>query len=129
NISAYGHKSTTGFGSIEQGPNQRSLEDIEEYNFMTNLNAGHLLPEKWGLIIPLSYSRGEELITPKYDPEYTDIELNTLLHNTADPLRRKQLKRRAEEYTQRQSFSIIGLRKNRISDRAPLPIDIENFTF
>lgn len=128
-ISANGHKSTVGFGSIEQGPNARSREDITGYDFVTNMNAGQLLPENWGMTIPLSYSRGEELITPEYDPEFKDIELSTLLDNTTDAGDRKEFRRRAEEYTRRQSISLIGLGKQRTSDRTPLPIDIENFTF
>ncbi len=36
---------------------------------------GQLLPATWGVKIPVSYSYGEELITPKYDPEYLDLEL------------------------------------------------------
>lgn len=128
-ISANGYKSTHGFGSIEQGPNQRSREDVASYDFVTNLNAGHLFPEKWGLIMPVSYSRGEELITPEYSPKYKDIKLKSLLENTDDPLRRHQLKHRAEDYTRRQSISVIGLNKQRTTDKTPWPIDIENFTF
>lgn len=127
-ISGNAHKSTIGFGSIEQGPNARSREDVKGYDVVTNLNAGHLLPDKWAITLPVSYSRGEELITPEYDPEFKDLELKTLLKNTADAAERSELKRRAQEYTRRQSFSIIGLNKQRTSDRTPLPIDIENFT-
>lgn len=128
-ISATARKSTVGFGSIQQGPNARNREDTQRYDVVTNLNAGQLLPEKWGIAIPVSYSRGEELITPQYDPVYKDIELETLLSNTADAARRAELEHRAEEYTRRQSISVIGLHKRRTGDRAPLPIDIENFTF
>jgi cell surface protein SprA len=43
-ISATG-KSTIGFGALEQGPNQRSREDIQQYNIVTNVNLGKLLPK------------------------------------------------------------------------------------
>ncbi len=128
-ISATARKSTVGFGAINQGPNARSREDMQRYNFVTNLNAGQLLPEKWGLMIPLSYSRGEELITPQYDPQYKDLELETLLDNAANAARRDELRRRAQNYTKRQSVSVIGLRKERTGTGVPLPIDISNFTF
>lgn len=128
-LSANGRKSTIGFGALDDGPNGRSREDVEGYDLLTNLNAGHLLPEKWGITFPISYSREEEMITPQYDPEYKDIELKTLLRNTEDPEKRKELKHRAQEYTKRQSISVIGLNKQRRGTRTPLPIDIENFTF
>lgn len=128
-ISANGGRSTIGFGSIEEGPNSRNREDVDEYDVVTNVNAGQLLPEKLGITFPFSYSRGEELITPQYDPEYKDIELSALLRNAATSEDRRELKHRAQEYTKRQSLSVIGLNKQRMSDRTPLPIDIENFTF
>ncbi len=129
-ISATGRRSTIGFGSVEQGPNQRSREDVKQYDVVTNVNVGQLLPKDWGVNIPVSYSRGEELITPQYDPEYSDLELETLIDNTNDAARREELKERAEDYTRRQSVSVIGLRKDRTQEDAkPMPYDIENFTF
>ncbi|MFD2696919.1 cell surface protein SprA [Mesonia sediminis] len=128
-VSATGKRSTVGFGSIEQGPNQRSREDVKQYDVVTSLNMGQLLPKKWGVKVPFSYSRGEELITPQFDPEYLDLELETLLDN-ATPERKRELQERAEDYTKRQSVSVIGLRKERQNqDKVPLPIDVENFTF
>jgi len=37
--------STIGFGTLEQGPNERSLEDIQQYNVVTNLSLGKLMPK------------------------------------------------------------------------------------
>lgn len=128
NVSATGRRSTVGFGSLEQGPNQRSREDMQQYDLLTNVNMGQLLPRDWGVRIPLSYSIGEELITPKYDPEYLDLELETVLENAATPAIREDLRERAENYTKRQSINIIGLRKERTGENKPMPYDIENIT-
>ncbi len=49
NLSATGRVSTIGFGSLEQGPNDRSREDVEEYDLVTNFNLGQMLPKKWGI--------------------------------------------------------------------------------
>jgi cell surface protein SprA len=128
-ISGTGRKSTVGFGTLEQGPNARSREDIQQYDAVTSVNLGQLLPESTGIKIPVTYSRGEKLITPQYDPEFLDIELETLLDNTDDERLRDIYRERAEDYTKLQSVSVIGLRKDRTTDKKPLPIDIENFTF
>ncbi len=129
NISATGRRSTVGFGALEEGPNERSREDLQQYDVVSSLNMGQLLPQKWGVKIPLSYSIGEELITPKYDPEYLDLELSTVLENAATPEIKDDLQERAENYTKRQSVNIIGLRKERTGeDDKPMPYDIENFT-
>jgi cell surface protein SprA len=129
NVSASGRISTIGFGAIEQGPNQRSREDIQQYDVVTGLNLGQVLPQKWGVKIPLNYNRGEELITPQFDPVFGDLELETLLDNTADENDRAEFQEQAETYTRRQGISVIGLRKDRTNeDKTPMPYDVENFT-
>ena len=65
NISATGKRSTVGFGALEQGPNERSRDDVKQYDVVTNVNVGQLLPKKWGLQIPFNYAVGEEIITPE----------------------------------------------------------------
>lgn len=127
-ISATGRRSTVGFGSLEQGPNQRSLEDNQQYDMVTNLNLGQLLPPKWGVQVPFNYGRSEELITPKYDPQYQDIELQTRLDNAADSEDRERIKQQSVDYTRRQSVNFIGVRKERTGEGKPQVYDVENFT-
>lgn len=129
-ITATGRRSTVGWGAIQEGPNQRSREDVQEYDVTTGINVGQLLPEDWGVKIPFSYSTGETLITPQFDPVLRDIELETLLDNAQDQDTEDELRERAEDYTRRESVSIIGLRKERTNtEKTPMPYDIENFTF
>ena len=129
NVSATGRRSTVGFGSIEQGPNQRSREDLQQYDVVTNVNMGQLLPKNWGVKVPVNYSRGEELITPKYDQEFLDVELDTRLENIQDPEERDRVEKQSQSYTKRQSINVIGLRKERVGEKTPMPYDIENFAF
>nr|WP_299434215.1 cell surface protein SprA [uncultured Aquimarina sp.] len=128
-VSASGRISTIGFGGIEQGPNERSIEDVKQYDLTTNVNLGQLLPKKWGLQVPFNYSRGEELITPQYDPEFLDIELQDRLDNETNPDEKERIRRQSVNYTKRQSFNVIGLRKDRTGDSKPMPYDVENFAF
>ncbi|MCF4100177.1 cell surface protein SprA [Gillisia sp. M10.2A] len=126
-ISATGRRSTVGFGALEQGPNQRSREDLQQYDVVTNVNFGQLLPVTWGVKVPFNYSRGEELITPKYDQEYLDLELQSRLDEVTDPDEKDRVKEQSQNYTKRQSINVIGLRKERTTDKKPMPYDIENF--
>lgn len=128
-VTATGHKSTVGFGSIEQGPNERSREDVQGYDVVTNLNLGQLLPKKWGIQLPFNYGRAEELITPQYDPQYQDIELDTRLDNETTSEGRDRVKEQSVDYTKRQSINFIGVRKERTGDVKPRIYDVENFTF
>src|SRR5690606_3490238 len=49
NLSATGSRSTSGFGSLDQMPNERSREDAISYDLVTNVNVGQLLPKSWNL--------------------------------------------------------------------------------
>jgi cell surface protein SprA len=128
-INANGSRSTIGFGAIEQGPNDRSRENITAYDLNTNLNFGMLLPQKWGVKLPFSYSIAEETITPQFDPQFEDIELETRLENATSDAERETIREQSEEYTKRQSINLIGVRKERTGESKPMPYDIENFTF
>jgi cell surface protein SprA len=128
-ISATGKKSTIGFGALEQGPNERSREDTQQYNIVTNLNLGKLLPTKWGINVPFNYAIGEEIITPEYDPFNADIRLKELLDNTTDKAKRDNIKNRAIDYTRRRSINFIGVKKQRGAEQKEHLYDPENFTF
>lgn len=127
-INAMGSMSTVGFGSIDQGPNQRSLEDVQMYDVVTNFNLGQMLPPKWGIQLPFNYSRSEELITPKYDPQYGDVELKTRLNNTESSEEKSQIESQSVDYTRRQSVNFIGVRKERTGEAKPQVYDVENLT-
>lgn len=128
-VSATGRKSTIGFGSIEQTSNERSREDFQQYNIITNLNLGKLLPKKWGINLPFNYGIGEEVITPEYDPFYQDIKLNQLLDETSDDNQKKLYRNRAIDYTKRKSINFIGVRKEKDPEKKKHVYDPENLTF
>ncbi len=127
-LSASGKMSTIGFGTIEQGPNERSREDVQQYNIVTNLSLGKLLPKKWGINLPFNYSIGEETITPQYDPFSQDILLDQLINITEDQAEKDNILNRAIDYTKRQSINFIGVKKERGEKQKPHIYDPENLT-
>ncbi len=128
NVSATTRMSTIGFGSLEQGPNERSREDVFQYDIVTNVNLGKLLPKKWGINLPFNYAVGEETITPKFDPFYQDIELNQLLDLTSNPTQRENIEQRAIDYTKRTSINLIGVKKEKNPEKKKHFYDVENLT-
>ena len=52
NLSASGRFSTVGFGSIDQSPNQRSREEMMQYDLVSTVNAGQLFPQNGELTFP-----------------------------------------------------------------------------
>lgn len=127
-VSATGRISTVGFGTLEQSPNERSREDVKQYDVVTNVNIGQLLPKKWGVKIPFNYSIGEEIITPEFDPFYQDIRLEDRLDLAETQQERDRIEEEAISYTKRKSINFIGVRKERGAEQKPRFYDVENFT-
>lgn len=129
NVSVTARQSTSGFGSIEQGPQERSLEDVFQYDVVANVNAGQLLPKKWGIQVPFNYAVGEQVITPKFDPQFLDVELDQVLADAISQDEQDEIINRAEDYTRRRSINLIGVRKNKNSEKKTRLYDVENLTF
>ena len=129
NISATGSKSTSGFGAVDQMPNERSREDAISYDLVTNVNIGQLLPTKWGMQIPFNYGISEQRITPEFDPVYDDLKLDDLIASAPTDEAAERTREQAEDYTKRTSINLIGVRKDRGEDAEANFYDIENFTF
>ena len=129
NVSLSGKMSTIGFGSIDKTPNQRSREEQKQYGFIGSVNLGKLLPEKWQVQVPLSYSISEEFTTPEYDPFYQDIKLNDRLNSATRKSQKDSIRNQAISYRKINSINLIGLKKNRSDDQKEKIYDIENFDF
>lgn len=127
-ISATGRVSTVGFGSLESMPNQRSREEIKQYDVVTNVNAGQLLPKEWGVQLPVNYGYSRELVTPEFDPLYQDIKLEDRLNAASSGAERKVIRRQAEDLTTRKSINFIGVRKDLGEEQKQRFYNVENFT-
>ncbi|MBT8223674.1 MAG: cell surface protein SprA, partial [Eudoraea sp.] len=129
NVSATGSKSTSGFGAIDQMPNERLREDAISYDVVTNVEVGQLFPKKWNLQIPFNYGISEQLITPEFDPVYDDLKLDDRIAAATTQAEADEIREQAEDYTKRTSINFIGVRKNRGQEAEANFFDVENFTF
>lgn len=129
NITATGSTSTSGFGAIDQMPNERAREDAVSYDLVTNVNVGQLLPKKWGIQLPVNYGISEQITTPEFDPVYDDLKLDDLIDAEDTQEGKDEVLEQAEDYTKRTSFNLIGVRKDRGEEADANFYDIENFTF
>ena len=127
-LSATGRQSTSGFGSIEQGPNEREIEDKRQYDLVSNINIGQLLPKKWEVSIPFNFGLSEELITPEYDQQYKDIKLQNRLNSAEDANEKSRILDQSEDYTKRKSINFIGVNKQKSGKGKSRFYDIENLT-
>lgn len=122
-VSLTGRVQTIGFGNVEDRVNQRSIEETKQYDVSTNINLGKMMPKKWGIQLPMSYSIGEEFKDPKYDPQYQDVKF-------ADAKNVNPNSKNSQNYTLRKSISFNNVRKNRNpkSTKKPRVYDVENFS-
>ena len=123
-VSVTGRVETIGFGGIEQRVNERSQDETKLYDVVTNINMGKVLPENWGIQLPLNYSISEEVRDPKYDPQFQDV-----LFDEAKDINPNSDQSR--DYTKRKSISLINVRKERSNvnpDRKERFYDIENLS-
>ncbi|MBD3661472.1 MAG: cell surface protein SprA, partial [Arenibacter algicola] len=107
NVSATGSKSTSGFGAIDQMPNERAREDAISYDVVTNVNIGQLFPKKWGMQLPFNYGISEQLITPEFDPVYDDLKLEDRIAAAETPEDAEAIRQQGEDYTKRTSINFI----------------------
>ncbi|MCV6630306.1 MAG: cell surface protein SprA [Flavobacteriaceae bacterium] len=128
-VSANGGFSSSGFGSLDQGPKERNREETKSYDVVTNVNIGQLLPKKWGIQLPFNYGVSEKLITPEFDPVYDDLKLKERINQANTQEERNQIREQAEDYTKHTSINFIGVKKNRTGDKKPRFYDVENLTF
>jgi len=121
-ISVSGRASSKGFGSIDQSVNERSIEDVKQYDIVTNINLGQLLPKKAGIKIPFNYSIAEEFRDPKWDPQYQDV----LFEDAKDV---NPNSKNSRDYTKRRSINLINVRKERAdTEKKQRLYDIENIS-
>lgn len=129
NLSLTGRMSTVGFGTVEQKPNERSREELKQFDAMMNINAGKLLPKKWNMQIPVGLNHSQNVSTPKYDPQYEDILLKDRLNLAQTKSQRDAIQRQAEDYTLRQGITLIGVKKGASEGQKTKIYSPENITF
>ena len=122
-ISANTH--SNGFGTLEQGVDQRYKDNFLQLDAATNLELGKLLPKKAALSIPFYASISQTISTPQYDPYDGDITLKQKIRE-APKSERDSIRKDAVDFTSTKTISFTNVHKNRTNNKKPKPWDIEN---
>ena len=120
------HKETAGFGGVDQGLSSRRMDNLDQYSFAVQGDAGRLLPSKAKLSAPLYYSRSDERITPRYNPLDQDILLKDALEVATTKQEKDSIKNYSITRKSVESFSLSNLRFN-VQSKTPMPWDPGNF--
>ena len=118
-----------GFGGLEESILQRSTDTQKSYAVTANLELGKLFPDKAKVSAPLYYSYSKEIISPKYNPLDTDMELDDALESAANQRERDSIESIAVTKHTSRNFSLSNVRVDIKNKRHPLPIDPANFSF
>ncbi len=127
NVSVAGNTSTRGFGSIEKKVNERSKEDVYQYDISSNLELGKFFPEKASVKIPMFVSFSEGVKIPQFNPLDPDIELKATLDNADNKQQRDSIKYITQDYTRRRSVNFTNVKINKQSQN-PHFYDISNLS-
>jgi len=126
-VTVAGNTSTPGFGSIEKKVNERSKEQILQYDISSNLELGKFFPEKSGVTIPMFIGFSESRINPQYNPLDPDIPLKSALRNAETKEERDSIKHIAQDYVRRKSINFTNVRKQKMQG-TPRFYDLANFS-
>ena len=128
-VNVQGRYVTEGFGGLEEGVMQRSMEDQKSYSVTTSLELGKFFPDKAKVSAPLYYSITKDENSPKYNPLDTDMRLKDAMDAMESKHERDSLESIAVSKTTNTNFSLSNVRVGIQNKRHPTPIDPANFSF
>ncbi len=105
-LNLVGQTSTPGWGSIDKNVNERSMEQVMQYDLSSNLELGKFFPEKAGVRLPVYVGYSENRVRPQYNPLNPDILLNETLKNTDNKAERDSILSLSQEYSRRKTLSV-----------------------
>lgn len=126
-VSMSGNITTIGFGGIDKKLNQRSLQDIYQYDISGTFELGKFFPVRSGLSIPFFIGHSQTFILPKFNPLNPDILLEKALDNAETREERDQIRFNAVDLTTRRSYNFTNVRKNPTSGAKQRFYSISNF--
>ncbi len=131
NLSLYGAYTSAGFGNLEDKLTDPEL--INRLNMQATLDfeIGRMLPEKWGMHIPLYVDWAKEIGSPQYNPLDPDVYLKRDLATYQTAAERDSVKRMTQQRKQTTNITLTNVRKERTGKAALKPhfYDFENFSF
>ena len=127
-INVSGRYMTDGFGGLEETVLQRSTETQKSYAITANVELGKFFPDKAKVSAPLYYSYSKDIVSPKYNPLDTDMELDNALDAALNKQEHDSIESIAVTKRINSNFSLSNMRVDIKNKKFPLPIDPANFS-
>ena len=128
-VNVTGRYISDGFGGIEEGVLQRSMETEKNYSVTTSLELGKFFPEKAKVSAPLYYSVTKDEVRPRYSALDNDMMLDDALDATTSQHERDSIESLSVVKTTNTNFALSNVRWGLKTKRHPMPYDPANFSF
>lgn len=130
NVSLTGAFKTYGFGGVQTRISERERNYSTEFGVASSISLDKLMPEKWGLRVPLYVSYDRRNVRPHFNPLDPDMPLEQSLSTFQNAEQRSNYRRLVEEAQTRRAINFSNVRKIRTNPNAKArAYDIENFSF
>ena len=106
--------------------NERSLDNIRQFDVAANLELGKLLPAKVGMSIPVYAGISQIVGSPKFDPYDLDVQLKTKIKQ-APATSKDSIRSDAQDVKTLKTISFNNVRKNNTTGKALKLWSVENF--
>ena len=128
-INATANYSSVGYGGIQDKIADRNRYSQFAYDLSSQINLHKLLPEEWGLSLPMFVSYERDVITPQFDPLNPDTELDKSAERFTSDEKSRDYIQQVRTITTRRSINLTNVRKNKMNKEAKAHLwDISNFS-
>jgi cell surface protein SprA len=125
-ISVSANTHSNGFGTLEQGINDRFKDNFAQFDAAATLELGKLLPKAAAMSIPFFASITNSVSTPQYDPFDMDLTLKQKLNAATSKSQKDSIRNNAIDFASIKTISFNNVHKNRTSNKKPQLWDVEN---
>ncbi len=126
-VDMVGQTSTPGWGSIEKKVNERSKEQILNYDISSTIEFGKFFPEKIGVRLPVYVGVSQTRIKPQYNPLDPDVPLKDALDAAGSKAERDSILNISEDLSKRKTFTISNAGITARGEK-PHPWDLANIS-
>ena len=101
---------TQGFGTIEQKVNERSRDNLFQFDAAATIDSGKLVPKNFKIAIPIYASINKTIRKPQYDPYDKDVKYNDKLGSAKNQQQRDSIKDVALDQTTIKTLNFTNVR-------------------
>ncbi len=127
NVRFSGNMHTAGYGNLDQKAQQRFRDNFNQYDISANINAGKLLPQKWGVQLPVFAGYTQSVSNPEFDPYDLDVKFSDKLNSARTSQERDSMKKAAQDFIAIQSLNFQGVRITPAKAHKKNPFSLANF--